>query len=552
MARSSSGGRVDISATTKKIDVDNGISLQYYFRIANNVLKQADIFREEGNIVDLYVMLLRFSSLVTETIPCHRDYRTSANFNRNYLKGRVITALTELEELRPAVQAKLEELRTKQIYQLNKQQSSWKNDTQVSSVEWPAVKQNWKSYNTTKTLQPVSSKYGYQGLKPDSHMKPVVEHLHRTSLSLPRPKEETLSKHSILGPNGLRGQWQPPSNYKVVRKSPAIYDIMVSNSPHAIKDETTTREDDVNSEQEKSNLEAVVQPKNDGHLIKESDSLISFESAESSAPIEIIRQPSPPPLLADVQDLVPTSTAATQAECGMESSSTDALPCSEEPLQLHISTELMNSFMKLAKSNTDKNLETCGVLAGSLRNRKFFITALIIPKQESTSDSCQTTNEEEIFEVQDKQCLFPLGWIHTHPTQSCFMSSIDVHTHYSYQMMLPESIAIVMAPKDNSRTHGIFRLTSGGMTVIRQCPRRGFHSHEPPSDDSTGLLTSDGYARLAADMHRSKVRHASHLAAAVASDGCRSTAGCGRGVWWRGATVATCGGARRATDHGGS
>lgn len=84
------------------------------------------------------------------------------------------------------------------------------------------------------------------------------------------------------------------------------------------------------------------------------------------------------------------------------------------------------------------------------------------------------------------------------------------------QIMLPEAIAIVMAPKDSSRlnlwffcffihwillysvlielwkprfdyvfrTHGIFRLTSGGMTVIRQCPRRGFHSHDPTSDGS--------------------------------------------------------------------
>lgn len=29
------------------------------------------------------------------------------------------------------------------------------------------------------------------------------------SLGIPRPKEETLSRHSILGPNGLYGQWQP-------------------------------------------------------------------------------------------------------------------------------------------------------------------------------------------------------------------------------------------------------------------------------------------------------------------------------------------------------
>lgn len=30
------------------------------------------------------------------------------------------------------------------------------------------------------------------------------------------------------------------------------------------------------------------------------------------------------------------------------------------------STAMMDSFMKLAKSNTKKNLETCGILAGVL------------------------------------------------------------------------------------------------------------------------------------------------------------------------------------------
>ncbi|KAJ0981369.1 hypothetical protein J5N97_009624 [Dioscorea zingiberensis] len=64
------------------------------------------------------------------------------------------------------------------------------------------------------------------------------------------------------------------------------------------------------------------------------------------------------------------------------------------------------------------------------KNRAFFVTALIIPKQESTSDSYLATNEEEIFDYQDKLSLFPLGWIH---------------------IMLLEAIAIVMAPRDGSR-----------------------------------------------------------------------------------------------------
>ncbi|XP_022725462.1 AMSH-like ubiquitin thioesterase 1 isoform X2 [Durio zibethinus] len=161
--------------------------------------------------------------------------------------------------------------------------------------------------------------------------------------------------------------------------------------------------------------------------------MISFEESETTpVHINVTRQPSPPPVLAEVQDLVNAiSPQVTETDCRIENPLADGLVHSESPLQLHIATMMMESFMKLAKSNTYRNLETCGVLAGSLKNRKFYVTTLIIPKQESTSDSCQTTNEEEIFEVQAKKSLFPLGWIHTHPTQSCFMSSIDLHTHYS-------------------------------------------------------------------------------------------------------------------------
>ncbi|KNZ45183.1 uncharacterized protein VP01_83g1 [Puccinia sorghi] len=38
------------------------------------------------------------------------------------------------------------------------------------------------------------------------------------------------------------------------------------------------------------------------------------------------------------------------------------------------------------------------------------------------------------------------GQIHTHPTQTCFMSSVDLHTQLSYQLMLPEAVAIVCSP----------------------------------------------------------------------------------------------------------
>lgn len=37
---------------------------------------------------------------------------------------------------------------------------------------------------------------------------------------------------------------------------------------------------------------------------------------------------------------------------------------------------------------------------------------MIVPKQQGTSDSCTTTNEEEIYHYQDQLNLITIGWIH--------------------------------------------------------------------------------------------------------------------------------------------
>ncbi|KAL1459228.1 hypothetical protein WDU94_011234 [Cyamophila willieti] len=114
-----------------------------------------------------------------------------------------------------------------------------------------------------------------------------------------------------------------------------------------------------------------------------------------------------------------------------------------------VPAQLMSSFLVLAQRNTDKNVETCGILAGRLVQSELRITHLLLPKQAGTADSCITHHEEEIFEYQDKYNLITLGWIHTHPSQTAFLSSVDLHTHCSYQLMMPEAIAIVCAPKHN-------------------------------------------------------------------------------------------------------
>ena len=94
----------------------------------------------------------------------------------------------------------------------------------------------------------------------------------------------------------------------------------------------------------------------------------------------------------------------------------------------------MGKFLSVAQSNTAKNVETCAILAGRLSRDRFRITHLLVPRQTGTSDSCATSNEESIFEFQDKHELITLGWIHTHPSQTAFLSSVDLHTHASYQV----------------------------------------------------------------------------------------------------------------------
>lgn len=139
--------------------------------------------------------------------------------------------------------------------------------------------------------------------------------------------------------------------------------------------------------------------------------------------------------------------------------------------------DLRLQFLKIASPNTQANRETCGILCGTLISNALFISKLVIPDQESTSDTCEMINESELFDYVDGEDLLVLGWIHTHPTQTCFMSSRDLHTHGGYQVMLPESIAIVCAPSKGD--WGVFRLTDPpGMKVVLNCTQTGlFHPH---------------------------------------------------------------------------
>ena len=77
--------------------------------------------------------------------------------------------------------------------------------------------------------------------------------------------------------------------------------------------------------------------------------------------------------------------------------------------------------------------------------------------------------------------------MHTHPSQTCFLSSVDLHTHCGYQSILDEAVAIVLSPRFLP-TQGVFRLchpSPPGLKEVQDCRKTGFHpDHQRNGQDA--------------------------------------------------------------------
>lgn len=211
---------------------------------------------------------------------------------------------------------------------------------------------------------------------------------------------------------------------------------------------------------------------------------------------------SPPPLPSKVADSsydsspVPRSLTATP-DISSQNFTFKPAAFTEDgtPLRtIFLPSALRPNFLSLASSNTATNREFLGILCGTLISNAFFISKLVIPEQEATSDTCEMVEEGEVslWEYCDTEDLMTLGWIHTHPTQTCFMSSRDLHTHSGYQAQMIESVAIVCAPRHDPSYVLLLLLVE----VLLTCCQVGRLS----SDRSTG---AEACSELQADWYLS-------------------------------------------------
>ena len=76
----------------------------------------------------------------------------------------------------------------------------------------------------------------------------------------------------------------------------------------------------------------------------------------------------------------------------------------ETKSKLYTNLLLIYRFELISQTNTNNKVETCGILCGVLRDgdtgESLLITHLVVPKQKGGPDSCETLNEQDLFEFQ--------------------------------------------------------------------------------------------------------------------------------------------------------
>ncbi|GLC45950.1 hypothetical protein PLESTB_001201200 [Pleodorina starrii] len=515
--------------------VNDILPIDRYLTSAKYLIKQAADYRRIGDEEQLYVMLLRFASLMVETIPKHRDFRDSHAEYKVLKRDLLGSYLPELEQLK--ISLRLKE-RPEPPAAASRNRPAYAVQLSVSAL--PQV--DWASSGAPVAAAPppppppdaagallrVDDLLEVMGQAPPPPPPPAAPAAPSappaavaaaptdpyalaaaaaaslaatpSALDIPQSKyaltySASSGRHALFGgPSQPAGSSSSGAAGAVTRLGSADgrgllprYPTVLDAWPAAAAAAGELTQLSLSPGQQQQQLLALVAGPHPaaGPSLGPQEIPVDYLPASTQGLPDTCRLPhaAPPPPPA------PSPSAPSSSSVGPTPGGPKELRKLAQLRDVHVSVSLMNEFLAFARSNTARGVESCGILAGRLLagDSTFAITTLIIPKQQGTSDTVHALNEEEIFEAQFERELYPLGWIHTHPTQTCFLSSVDVHTQCGYQTMLDEAVAIVMAPTDPSKKCGIFRLsTPGGLGLVQRCPQRGFHTH-PPTDSGQEL-----------------------------------------------------------------
>ncbi|CAG8485527.1 2012_t:CDS:10 [Paraglomus brasilianum] len=458
----------EISAEASKLELHTHIALKIYLRTISSVLRQAEQYKLEQDVLNAFKFYMKFAVITLDKLPAHPEYNKPESKKMIAdLKRQADKVLTEMAILKPKLEHMREEQMraeleaTKRAHRKEAEERARRqkearilDHTQQADQmsarrveEWSLINQ----MNKLRTEKENYSEYSSNNLSSKRNAPGATTKVEYPTVSLRNESDG----YSYTGLNDRPSPFTPPALPPV---PPELVAPPPSKSPPAI-------------------------PPKLPHDVEDADVFVP------RLPPKVPHGPPKPPKLEnytmDDKNTISAATLQVKPEIQVDGKIEDgyveevdykAYTEGGEGLRtIYLPSKLTREFLKIAAKNTKNNLETLGILVGTLSHNSFCITSLIIPKQTATSDSCNMINEEELLECVNPNEL-TLGWIHTHPTQTCFMSSIDLHTHSSYQWGIPEAIAIVCAPKYNDIR--IFRLSNPpGLQAVIKCTKRGFHPH---------------------------------------------------------------------------
>ncbi|KAF1956735.1 STAM binding protein [Byssothecium circinans] len=505
----------ELTDRASNYEYNDYIPLKSWLRTASNMQREAQVYEAEGNDAQVYVILYRHANLVLEHLRTHPQ----ANLPENKipLKAAIATLpaeLQKLEEIRPRIKKRHEDwLKRKKAQSLALQ--SLEGRTGRLSQELDGLSLNERGARRSFD-RPSLDAEGNQSLAARLAQREVKRRdaarrgVRQAGVSEEEEQERRtggvwvdwegeLKRQSKEGDDELQSQLQEIGRIQQNGHRTSQYASLSTPSRYSssytypsVPQHTTQERWTTPDPQLPSPGSAPARPPKE-HLRRESAPQPPALPPKPPIPPPAFpyTRPLPPPVPGKYIEPIPTGPPVPNKIPSPARPSTPAPELDEvqfkpsaylengDPLRsIFLPSQLRSHFLSAASTNTRLNLETCGMLCGILKSNALFITKLIIPSQTSTSDTCEMTNESELFDYCDSEELMVLGWIHTHPTQTCFMSSRDLHTHVGYQVMMKESIAIVCAPSKEP-SWGCFRLTDPpGKQTILNCTQPGiFHPH---------------------------------------------------------------------------
>ncbi|KAL8697739.1 MAG: hypothetical protein Q9224_002162 [Gallowayella concinna] len=477
------------------------VPFKHWSRSAGTLIKEAEIYDHEGNDQQTYLLLFRHARLILDKLPTHPEARSKENnIALQQLQNDVLRNFPKLENLKPRINKRYD--RYAQILKGRSQANAANRQVLPTSPPGLTDAQNHKAHarlpsdpalsHESETLsagenRDLAVRLAHKEIRRRATARKAIRHpgvleeeeQGRRTARILGDWEETMTKdehktdHDTLSKQmydvrmQVNGFKSDPLQYGSPRpesqKSHILYPTVPLKSAHSQFRSSTPS--DTHEESHAASLPPQRPPKN-----------VDLFAEDSALP----RRPSKEDIMHT--DFQSRSAIASPSQQDLKPSTFTFKPSAflenGTPLRtIFLPPDLRHRFLSIALPNTKANLETCGILCGTLISNALFISKLVIPEQESTSDTCETVNESNLFDYVDGEDLMVLGWIHTHPTQTCFMSSRDLHTHSGYQVMMPESIAIVCAPSKGD--WGVFRLTDPpGMKAVLNCTQSGlFHPH---------------------------------------------------------------------------